>query len=173
MKSLAVALLLAGVALESLAEGRVSVPMNLVNETGTSTSVGPIVVTEPKYGLVFTPALAGLPAGLHGFHVHEYPSCLPAEKDGKPVPGLAAGGHYDPHKTGQHGFPWGEGHLGDLPALYVDTEGNAVQPVLAPRLKLIDLVGRSLMIHVGGDNHADHPAALGGGGDRLVCGIIP
>ena len=173
MKSLAVALLLAGVALESLAEGRVSVPMNLVNETGTGTSVGPIVVTETKYGLVFTPALTDLPAGLHGFHVHENPSCLPAEKDGKPVPGLAAGGHYDPHKTGQHGFPWGEGHLGDLPALYVDAEGNAVQPVLAPRLKLIDLVGRSLMIHVGGDNHADHPAALGGGGDRLVCGIIP
>ncbi len=173
MKSLAVTLLLAGVALESLAEGRLSVPMNLVNETGTGASVGQMVVTETKYGLVFTPALAGLSAGLHGFHVHENPSCLPAEKDGKKVPGLAAGGHYDPQKTGQHGFPWGDGHLGDLPALYVDAEGNAVQPVLAPRLKLTDLAGRSLMIHIGGDNHADHPAALGGGGDRIVCGVIP
>jgi Cu-Zn family superoxide dismutase len=29
------------------------------------------------------------------------------------------------------------------------------------------------MVHVGGDNHSDHPAALGGGGIRMVCGIIP
>jgi Cu-Zn family superoxide dismutase len=28
------------------------------------------------------------------------------------------------------------------------------------------------MIHVGGDNHADHPAPLGGGGARLACGVI-
>ena len=29
------------------------------------------------------------------------------------------------------------------------------------------------MIHAGGDNHADHPAPLGGGGGRIVCGVIP
>ncbi|HPY41396.1 MAG TPA: superoxide dismutase [Cu-Zn] SodC2, partial [Thiolinea sp.] len=28
------------------------------------------------------------------------------------------------------------------------------------------------MIHMGGDNHADHPAPLGGGGARMVCGVI-
>ena len=28
------------------------------------------------------------------------------------------------------------------------------------------------MIHVGGDNHSDHPAALGGGGPRMACGVI-
>lgn len=28
------------------------------------------------------------------------------------------------------------------------------------------------MIHVGGDNHHDTPAALGGGGARMVCGVI-
>ena len=35
-----------------------------------------------------------------------------------------------------------------------------------------DFAGRSLMIHAGGDNHADHPAPLGGGGARLVCGVV-
>jgi len=44
--------------------------------------------------------------------------------------------------------------------------------VLAPRLKLADLPGRSLMVHAGGDNHADHPAPLGGGGARVACGVI-
>jgi len=173
MKKLAAAVLLAGVALECMAEGNLSIPMNVVDENGVGAGVGQVVVTETKYGLVFTPEMAGLPPGLHGFHVHENPSCLPKEKDGKKVPALAAGGHYDPQKTGQHGLPWGEGHLGDLPALYVNAEGKATQPVLAPRLKLSDLAGRSLMVHAGGDNHADHPAALGGGGARMVCGVSP
>lgn len=147
--------------------------MNFVDENGVGAGVGQVVVSATKYGLVFTPAMAGLPPGLHGFHVHENPSCLPKEKDGKKVPALAASGHYDPQKTGQHGLPWGEGHLGDLPPLYVNAEGKATQPVLAPRLKLSDLTGRSLMVHAGGDNHADHPAALGGGGARIVCGVSP
>lgn len=149
------------------------VPVNQVNENGVGASVGQVTISESKYGLVFTPALQGLTPGIHGFHVHQNPSCAPKEKDGKMVAALAAGGHFDPKSTNQHGTPWGEGHLGDLPPLYVEADGSAKQPVLAPRLKLKDLKGgRSLMIHAGGDNHSDHPAALGGGGVRVACGVI-
>jgi len=28
------------------------------------------------------------------------------------------------------------------------------------------------MVHAEGDNHADHPAPLGGGGARMACGVI-
>lgn len=28
------------------------------------------------------------------------------------------------------------------------------------------------MIHKGGDNYSDEPAALGGGGARFACGVI-
>lgn len=150
----------------------IAVTMHQVDEKGIGATVGQVTISESPYGLVFTPALSGLPAGLHGFHVHQNPDCGPKEKDGKMVAALAAGGHYDPQKTNRHGTPWGDGHLGDLPPLFVDTTGNAIQPVLAPRLKMSDLKGRSLMIHVGGDNHADHPAPLGGGGARIVCGVI-
>ncbi|WP_429073430.1 superoxide dismutase family protein [Aeromonas veronii] len=95
-------------------------------------------------------------------------------KDGQSVAGGAAGGHYDPQQTGRHGAPWQDDvHKGDLPPLYVDEVGKAVQPVLAPRLTLAELSGKALMIHAGGDNHSDHPAPLGGGGPRVVCGIIP
>ena len=149
------------------------VPMNLVDDNGIGNAVGQVTISESKYGLVFTPALNGLVPGLHGFHVHQNPDCAPMEKDGKMVPALAAGGHYDPDKTNRHGTPWGDGHMGDLPPLFVDAGGNAVQPVLSPRLKVSDLTGRSLMVHVGGDNHADHPAPLGGGGARIVCGVSP
>lgn len=171
MKLLWLPCVLAGVAFGARAD--IVVPMNLVDANGVGAAVGVVTVSESPYGLVFTPALTGLPPGLHGFHVHANPSCAPGEKDGKPVAALAAGGHYDPQASNRHGLPWGDGHLGDLPALYVDADGRAGNPVLAPRLKLADLRGRSLMVHAGGDNHADHPQPLGGGGARHACGVIP
>lgn len=154
------------------ARAEITVQMNMVDENGTGKAVGQVVISETPYGVVFIPLLSGLPPGLHGFHVHENSSCESGEKDGKKVPALAAGGHYDPAGSKRHGVPWGDGHLGDLPGLYVDHAGNAGNPVLTPRLKLADLKNRSLMIHAGGDNHADHPAPLGGGGARLACGVI-
>ena len=171
MRSPGIALLLVAAATGAASADTV-VKMNLVDEKGTGADVGTITVTETKYGLVFTPALRGLPPGLHGFHVHENPSCEPKEKDGKTVAALAAGGHLDPAKTGKHDTPWGVGHLGDLPPLYVAADGTATQPVLGPRLKPADVAARSLMVHAGGDNHADHPAPLGGGGARVACGLV-
>jgi Cu-Zn family superoxide dismutase len=149
-----------------------TVQMFAVDAKGVGTNLGQISISETKHGLVFSPSMKGLSPGLHGFHLHQNASCEPKEQDGKMVPALAAGGHYDPKDTKRHGAPWGDGHLGDLPALFVNAEGNANHPVLAPRLKKEDLAGRSLMVHAGGDNHADHPAPLGGGGARVACGVI-
>jgi superoxide dismutase, Cu-Zn family len=152
--------------------GELTVEMSLTTPTGSGAAVGTIAVKDTPYGALFTPDLTGLTPGQHGFHVHQNPDCGPGEKDGAMVPGLAAGGHYDPAGTGRHEGPYGEGHLGDLPPLYVDDSGQATQPVLAPRLKTADLQGRSLMIHAGGDNYADRPAKLGGGGPRMACGVV-
>ena len=149
-----------------------TVQISMVDAKGTNENIGQVVITESKYGMIFSPSLKGLPPGLHGFHLHQNPSCDAKEKEGKMIPALAAGGHYDPSDSKRHDTPWGDGHLGDLPPLFVDTEGNANQPMLAPRLKAVNLAGRSLMIHVGGDNHADHPVALGGGGARIACGVV-
>lgn len=144
-----------------------------MTDLATGKSVGEVAITTSDYSTVFTPNLSGLPSGAHGFHIHANGSCDSSIKDGKTVLGGAAGGHYDPKGTGQHGFPWTDGnHLGDLPAMYVDANGMANQPVLAPRVKLADVKGRALMVHFGGDNHSDHPAKLGGGGARMVCGVI-
>lgn len=168
--------LLAGASAASVAMAAgesVKVALNLVNGQGVVSPAGEVTISQTPYGLVFQPALSGLPAGVHGFHVHQNASCAPQEKDGKMQAALAAGGHWDPQQTGQHEGPYGQGHLGDLPALYVTADGKADYPVLAPRLKTLDQVrGHALMVHVGGDNHSDHPAALGGGGARLACGVI-
>lgn len=149
------------------------ITLHQVSADGIGAAIGEVTVHETAYGLVFTPQLHGLSSGIHGFHIHENPSCATKEKDGTKVAALAAGGHYDPTKSGVHGTPWGDGHLGDLPALLVDADGKATQPVLAPRLKtLAEIKGRALMVHAGGDNHADDPAPLGGGGARAACGVI-
>lgn len=149
-----------------------TVPMKSLGAGGVGAQIGTVAITQTPYGLVFSPKLTGLPPGLHGFHVHENPACGSKEQDGKQVAGLAAGGHLDPKGSKHHGPPWGDGHLGDLPGLYVSADGTASNPVLAPRLHLADVENRSLMIHVGGDNYSDRPAPLGGGGARMVCGVI-
>ena len=170
--AIAACLLAIGATVATGAAADTTVTLNVAEATGTGATLGSVRIVETRYGLVFHPALKGLPPGLHGFHVHENPSCAPAAQNGAPVPALAAGGHLDPQGTKKHGEPWGDGHLGALPALDVAADGSATNPVLAPRLKLADVQNRSLMVHAGGDNHADHPAPLGGGGARVACGVI-
>lgn len=150
----------------------ITVAVNAAEKQGDGAALGTVRIVETPYGLAFYPELKGLPPGLHGFHIHEKRSCAPGEANGATVPALAAGGHLDPQGTKKHGEPWGDGHLGDLPPLYVAADGTASAPVLGPRLKLTDVKNRALMIHAGGDNHADHPAPLGGGGPRVACGVI-
>ena len=144
----------------------ITVPMYVTAENGTGKAVGTIVISQTKYGLLFTPNLEGLKPGLHGFHIHQNPSC-----DNN---GMAAGGHWDPKNTGKHLGPYDDkGHLGDLPILYVTVNGDATTPVLAPRLtQFSEIKNHALMIHEGGDNYSDEPAKLGGGGSRMVCGVI-
>jgi Cu-Zn family superoxide dismutase len=155
------------------ANDKLQAPMTLVSADGTGKMIGTVTIAESPNGLVFTPALTGLPAGPHGYHVHETGSCAVNEKDGKKVAAGAAGGHYDPHGTKQHLGPTGSGHLGDLPPLVVGGDGRATVAVTAPHLtKLAEVKGKALMIHAGGDNYADKPQPLGGGGARIACGVI-
>lgn len=147
--------------------------MTLVGPDGTGKPIGVVTVTESRSGLVFTPNLTNLPPGSHGYHVHETGSCGTNEKDGKKVPAGAAGGHFDPTGAKHHAGPSGDGHLGDLPPLVVGDNGAASTAVTAPRLtRLSEVKGKALMIHAGGDNFSDQPKPLGGGGERIACGVI-
>lgn len=181
-----------------------SIPINAISANGVGMALGTIVAKDTPQGLLLTPDLkqVGQP-GPHGFHLHERGDCGPGPgADGRPAPGMAAGGHFDPEKTGRHHGPYGMnsqmmdghmmgghrmgdhrsgmtarrgamgGHRGDLPPLVVNADGTATLPVLAPQLKVADLSGKALMIHAGGDNYSDDPAPLGGGGARIACGVI-
>lgn len=141
------------------------IPMTFLSRDGYGRSIGCVKAVDTVYGVLITPALHGLPPGMHGFQVHQNPLCTHY--------GMAAGGHFDPLGTFEHKGPYqGSGHLGDLPALYVDDDGRARLPIVAPRLKLADIGGRSLIIHEGPDNYSDFPERQGGEGGRIACGVI-
>jgi len=150
----------------------VRVKMNLITPTGVGKSIGTITLEDAQGTLTITPNLKGLPPGEHGFHLHELPSCAPADKDGKKVAGLAAGGHFDPDATDSHKGPGGGGHDGDLPKLVVSEKGEAKQPLQFKGMKAADFQGKALVIHAGGDNYSDTPTPQGGGGDRIACGVV-
>ena len=148
-----------------------TVELNAVSADGIGASVGTVTLQDSPVGLIIQTNLSHLPIGPHGFHIHEKGSCEPAEKDGKMVAALAAGGHYNPTQVAHHGTPM-TGHLGDLPVLHVNSAGQSQLKLIAPRLKLADIQGHAMMIHAGGDNYSDQPKPLGGGGDRIACGVI-
>ena len=143
----------------------VKVNMYETEAKGQGTAVGFIEIKESPKGLVFTPHLHNVTPGPHGFHLHQNASCADN--------GMAAGGHFDPNMTSKHLGPYGNGHLGDLPVLVVAADGTANTPVVALHLHDLKQVNHlALMLHAGGDNYSDTPSPLGGGGSRMVCGVI-
>ena len=168
--------LLAALAVSALAGAAqaavVTVPMSLVTAEGTGADVGTIKLQDGAGGVRLILNLHGLPAGEHGLHLHQNPSCAPATADGKTTPAGAAGAHFDPEATKMHMGPEGKGHLGDLPRIQVGDDGTAKATLTAPRFKSVaELKGHALMLHAGGDNYTDQPP-LGGGGARIACGVV-
>lgn len=144
-----------------------SVTVEMYSTANPTEEIGTITLQNTPNGVVAKPNITSnkfLTPGLHGLHLHINGSCAEG--------GKAAGGHYDPAHTNVHLGPYAKGHLGDLPPLYANSNGSVVYPVLAPRLTLKDMLGRSLVIHAGGDNYSDNPLPLGGGGARVACGVI-
>ena len=109
--------------------------------------------------LQLRPNLAGLSPGPHAFHLHENPACGPGEKNGVMVPGLGAGAHLFAGTTSGKLYT---SHLGDLPDLKVAEDGTAKEDVIAPRLTMADLQGRSIMVHASQDDASG----------RMACGVI-
>lgn len=151
----------------------VKVTLNAISVDGVGAKAGTVTLKPTKDGVELAVDLRGLTAGEHGFHLHEKPSCEPADKDGKKTAGQAAGPHWDPDATKAHKGPGGGGHKGDLPKLAIPANGKLKATFPVAGMTLADFAGKSLMIHAGGDNYSDSPQPLGGGGERVVCGVVP
>lgn len=140
---------------------------------GNYQKIGVVEIQNTLDGLLFQVDLKGLPTGEHGFHIHENDSCAMTYNDvGKVILAGAAGSHYDPQKTNRHLGPNGAGHKGDLPFLKADEAGRVKTSFYNYQLSFDEIKNKSLVIHKSGDNYSDMPKPLGGGGDRIACGVI-
>jgi len=133
--------------------------------------VGTATLTQDAGGMVHVHMkVAGLPAGLHGVHIHAVGSCV--------APAFtSAGGHFNPESK-HHGLnnPAGP-HAGDLPNMTVDASGNAEYDARTSRVSLtpgahslFDADGSALVIHATADDNMSDPA--GNAGARIACGEI-
>lgn len=140
---------------------------------------GRAVLTESPGGLDIAISVSGLQPGLHGFHIHEKGVCGPGPDaaTGKTVAFGAAGGHFDPGQSRNHGRPGQrlqEAHAGELPNIEVGADGNGSLRYLNPNVSLSrepsSVFGRSLVVHDQPDDYVTDPA--GGSGPSLLCGVI-
>jgi Cu-Zn family superoxide dismutase len=129
--------------------------------------IGTLELTETPVGVLIRGELAGLPAGAHGFHIHETGACEP--------PFESAGDHHDPVGA-RHGFMAEDGpHTGDMPNIQAPESGAVAVEVLNGFIRieggeLFDQDGSALVIHAGADDHRSQPS--GDAGDPIACGVV-
>jgi Cu-Zn family superoxide dismutase len=171
-RSFAAMLLSAGLALPLAAQDAPQAEVALARADGTA--AGTVSFVETPHGLLIRARLQNLPAGPHGFHIHETGACAPDFG--------AAGGHYAPAGT-EHGYENASGfHAGDLPNVFVQDDGTATADFFVPWLTLQDSPkadapyplddgdGSAVMVHADGDDYRAEPP--GSTGDRIACGVI-
>lgn len=113
--------------------------------------------------------VSGLPAGVHGIHIHTVGKC-----DGPAF--TSAGGHLNPsgHQHGKDN-PAGS-HLGDLPNITVDGHGNGelaqalTVDAATLRAQLADADGAAVVIHAAPDDYRTDPS--GNSGARIACAVL-
>ncbi|MBI3551573.1 MAG: superoxide dismutase family protein [Elusimicrobia bacterium] len=132
-----------------------------------SSLAGMVKLEDTSAGLKVTAELTGVPAGDHGFHIHEFGSCDDA--------GKAAGSHYNPNKT-HHGMVVKDGvkkaHAGDMGNITAGAEGKAVLQVVIAKVSLNGknpVAGRAVILHEKAD---DFGQPAGNAGGRIACGTI-
>lgn len=145
-------------------EAPVAVPVKAADGSDRGT----VTLTQTAHGLLISAALAGLPDGPHGYHLHETGKC---EGDF-----TSAGGHFNP--TGKaHGFHTADGaHAGDM-GNFTAHGGTAAFDMINPAVSLAggegalnDADGASLVIHASADDYTSQPA--GASGERIACAVI-
>lgn len=141
---------------------------NVAGTVSTSPIKGTVSLEDTPGGLHVKAQLVNVPAGQHGFHIHEFGSC---EETGK-----AAGGHFNPL-----GMPHGQvlkdglqhAHVGDMGNITAEANGNAAIDVTIPNVTLTsgkyNVAGRAIILHEKAD---DFGQPVGNAGGRIGCGPI-
>jgi Cu-Zn family superoxide dismutase len=140
--------------------------MVTLTPTGTNTATGTVHFQELADGAVEVQVdLTGVPAGVHGFHVHDKGDCGDN--------GNAAGGHFNPMNM-PHGAPDAVSHhAGDFGNVTADDKGEVHKTFTTSSITVKDgpnsVVGHAIILHANPDDLATQPT--GNAGARIACGV--
>lgn len=135
--------------------------------TSSSSAAGTVTLTQRGDGAVAVEVrLTGVPAGTHGFHIHEKGDCGDN--------GNAAGGHYNPTGT-PHGSPDADPHhAGDFGNVVADAAGNVHARFTTRSITVAEgpntAVGHAIILHANPDDLTTQPT--GNAGARIACGVV-
>ena len=138
----------------------------VLSPTQGNTASGVITFTKVEGGVRVVANLSNVPAGDHGFHIHEFGDCSATD-------GTSAGGHFNPTKM-DHAAPTAEKrHVGDLGNVTATAEGKVTLDYVDKHLAFSganSIVGRGLILHAQPDDLKTQPT--GAAGARIACGVI-
>jgi Cu-Zn family superoxide dismutase len=135
--------------------------------TSGSTAGGTVRLVQMADGSVdVTVNLAGVPAGVHGFHVHDKGDCGDN--------GNAAGGHFNPMTTA-HGAPDATPHhAGDFGNVTASADGKVTAQFNTRSIMVAagenSAVGHAIILHANPDDLVTQPT--GNAGARIACGVV-
>ncbi len=135
--------------------------------TSGQTAAGTVKLTQMADGSVRVQVdLTGVPAGTHGFHIHEKGDCGDN--------GNAAGGHYNPMST-PHAAPTVDPHhAGDFGNVTADASGNVRHSFTTRSITVEEgpttAVGHAIILHANPDDLTTQPT--GNAGARIACGVV-
>jgi Cu-Zn family superoxide dismutase len=138
-----------------------------LSPTQGNTARGSVTFTQSGDRVKVVANLSGLPAGPHGFHIHEKGDCSASD-------GMSAGGHFNPIGKPHGHYQTAERHAGDMPSIVADASGNATLTVTLDTIAVgsgaADIVGKSVIVHKDADDYKTQPT--GNSGARVACGVI-
>jgi Cu-Zn family superoxide dismutase len=138
----------------------------VLQPTAGNTAQGTVTFTQEAGGVRVTANITGVPAGEHGFHIHEFGDCSAAD-------GTSAGGHFNPDNMAHGAQNAPTRHVGDLGNVTADANGNITLNLLDTRLSMNGphtILGRGLILHANPDDFKTQPTGNAGG--RIACGVI-
>jgi len=130
-------------------------------------NMGAVTVTDTASGTAHVIVeLEGVPAGVHGIHMHETGDCSADDF-------TSAGGHIA--GEADHGVMAENGpHPGDLPNAHVPESGAWMAEFFKADFSveewLMDEDGAAFIVHSGEDDYESQPS--GDAGDRIACGVF-
>lgn len=164
------AALLGVIALSTVAQAQTPATATATLKDAQGQTLGTASFREAPTGVLVKVDLTGAAPGAHGLHIHTTGKC-------EAPMFTSAGGHFAP-VAAKHGLMAAMGpHAGDLPNVFVGSDGKASAEMLvrgvtlaAGATSLFDADGAALVLHATADDYLTDPAGNAGG--RIACGVI-